>query len=218
MRALVANNGELHALWVFWNVLQECLHIDFALLAEHRHLLGDVLQLAHVAWPLVLQHEALGIFGERDLRQVVFLGHLTGEEAEQHQDVLAAIAQGRHLDGDGVQTIVQVFAEASLADGLRQVDIGCSDDADVGLHDLLSAHTDVLTRFEHSQKSCLSGQRQFANLVEEDGALVRHTEITFALTDGSGVRSLLMTEQLAVDGAFRNRAAVDGKELFAPTG
>ena len=84
----------------------------------------DVFELSHVARPFVFQHDGLGIVGKRYLRQLVLLGHLHGEESEQEQDVVAPLSQRRHHDGYGVESIVEVFAEASLADSLSHVDIG----------------------------------------------------------------------------------------------
>lgn len=124
----------------------------------------------------------------------VFFCHLQGKEPEQQDDVFAAFAEWRHLHGDGVQTIIEILAEPSLADSFLHVHVGGSHDAHVGLHHLGAAHADILTRFEHAQQSSLGGQRQFAYLVEEDGAFVGHAEIAFAFTDCTCKGTFLMTE------------------------
>ena len=116
------------------------------------------------------------------------------------------------------KSVVQILAEAAFADGFPEVDVGGCHDADIGPTDLRATHADVLSRFEHSQKSCLSGEWQFTHLVEEDGSLVGRTEIAFALADGSRVGALLVTEEFAVDGALGDGSAVDGEVLLVATG
>ena len=110
----LADGGELCALRVVGYEVLELFGIDFAFFAEHRHLLGDVFELSDVTGPFVVEHELLGVVGESDLRQMVFVGHLHGEEAEEQQYVVAPFAQRRHLYGDGVESVEKVFAEASF--------------------------------------------------------------------------------------------------------
>ena len=100
------HRSQLRALGVLGNELVYRSAVNNALFAQHRHLLGDVLQLPHVARPLVFQHHGLGLFGKRNLRQAVLLGHLHGEQAEQQQYVLATVAQRGHLYGNGVQAVI----------------------------------------------------------------------------------------------------------------
>ena len=58
------NGGELGSFLISRDELREGFEIDFPFPAQHRHLFGDVLELSHVAWPLIFQHERLGILGE----------------------------------------------------------------------------------------------------------------------------------------------------------
>ena len=211
MFARVADDGQLRAFGVLRNEFRQRFHVDFTLFAENRHLLGDVLQLAHVSRPFVAQHLLGSRLGQRDFRKMVFLRHLQGEKSEQQQNVLATVAQCRHLDGNRVQAIVEVFAETSLADGLLHIHIGRRHDAHVGLHHLLTTHADILARLQHTQQPSLRRQRQFAHFVEENRALVGHTEIALALADGTRERTFFVSEQFAVDGSLGNRAAVDGE-------
>ena len=64
----------------------------------------------------------------------------------------------------------------------------------------------------------MGGHRHFSHLVEEDGSFVGYTEIAFALADGTGEGSFLMTKQFTVDGSFGNGAAVNGEILLATAG
>ena len=210
-----AYDGQLRALRVFRNKTQQFTGIYLALLTEHGHLFRDVLQLPHVARPLVLQQQLLGLIVQRNLRQMVFLSHLHGKQSEQENDVFASVSEWRHLDRNRVQAIEQILTEPTLTDGLAHVHIRCGHDAHVRLHDLLPAHTDILTRFQHTQQPCLRGKRQFAHLVKEYRSLVCRSEVALALAHGTRERPFLVAEQFAVNRSFRDRATVDGKVFLA---
>ena len=213
--ARLADDGQLRAFAVLRDEARQNLGRDGALGAEHGDLLGDVLQLAHVAGPLVAHEHLLGLVGEHHAVHLVFLGHLHGKEAEQQHDVLAALAQGRHLDGYRVQAVVEVLAESPLADSLADVDVGGGHDAHVGLLHLSGAHGDILARLQDAQQPGLRGQRQLAHLVEKQRPLVGHAEVARRVVDGPRVGTLHVAEQLGVDGALGNGAAVDGEVLLA---
>ena len=213
--AFGTDGGQLRALLVVGDELAQHLGGDEPFLAEHGDLLGDVLQLTDVARPLVAHEQLLGLVAEGDTVHLVLLGYLHGKQAEQQYDVLAALAQRRNLYGHLVQTVVEVLAEAPLTDGLPNVHVRGGDDAHVGLADLGGTHGDVLAVLQHTQQACLSGQRQLAHLVEEEGALVGRSKVAQRVVDSSCVRALNMSEKLAVDGSFGNGAAVDGEVLLA---
>src|SRR5204862_2480674 len=59
------------------------------------------------------------------------------------------------------------------------------------------------------QELGLQAERQLADLVEEQGALVGELEAAELLLGGAGERALLVTEQLALDQRLGERRAVD---------
>lgn len=164
-----------------------------------------------------MQQELLGVICKRHLWQPVLVCHLHGEEAEEQQDVVAAVTKGRHVYWDGIEPVVKVLAEAAFRYGLAHVDVCGRHYAHVGLPYLLSAHADILARLEHAQQPGLRGHGQLAHLVEEDGALVCHAEIAVALAHGTSIGTFLMAEELAVDGALGNGSTVDGEIFLTPT-
>ena len=102
--------------------------------------MAHVLQLAHVAWEVkgrqALQRrlaDALGVHPQ-------LLGAARQEEAGQHGDVLAALAQRRQAQADHVQAVKEVFAEDAVAHPLFQVLVGGRDDTHIGLERLVPAH------------------------------------------------------------------------------
>ena len=123
----------------------------------------------------------------------------------------------RNLDVDGAETVVEVFAEASLLDGVGDVHVGGSHDASIGLARCAAAHSQIFACLQNAQQSGLCAQWQLAHLVEEECAAVGSAEVAFVLADGAGEGTLLVSEELAVDGSFGYGAAVDGDVCLAAT-
>ena len=159
------NSGQLSTLHVLRNELQDGLSIYLTLLAKDRHLLRNVLQLADIAGPLVFQQQLLGLIRQRDFRQTILLCHLHGKKSKQQHDVFTTVTQRRDGDGNRIQAIEQVFSETAFSDGLAHIHIGGRNNAHIRLHDLLSSHADILTRFQYSQQAGLRSQGQLSHLV-----------------------------------------------------
>ena len=143
---------------------------------------------------------------------MVFLGHVRAELAEQQRNVVFAFAQGRDIDRNLLQAVVEVFAETASPHSCHQVDIGGGHDADIYFQCSGGTHGDDLAVLEHTQQLHLHRQGQLANLVEENGAAVGLLEIAFAVLFGTGESPFHMAEQLALDGAFGYGAAVHGNQ------
>ena len=177
-------------------------------------MLSDVLELSDIAGPLVALHNLFGFGREGDvLRHLIFLGNLHGEHLEQQDDIFSAFTQGRHLDGDGVQAVVEVFAELAVAYGSLNVDIRGSYDAHIGFAYFATAYTDVFAILQHAQQAGLCAQRQLAYLVEEESAAVGSSKIALMFADSTRKSALLVTEQFAIDGALGDAPTVDGEIL-----
>ena len=90
----------------------------------------------------------------------------------QVQDVLRARAQGCDVEADDVQAVVEVGAEAAGRDLQLQVAVGGGDDAHVhGASGPAADRGDVLLLHE-AQEAALRLERQLADLVEQQRAVV----------------------------------------------
>jgi hypothetical protein len=141
------------------------------------------------------------------------LGVHLQEMLGQRQHVAGAFAQGFEGQHDHLQTVEQVFAEASGAHGLGQVDVGGRDQAHVDRDRLASAQAHHFAFLQHAQQLDLHRQRQVADLVEEQGAAVGRLEPAGLGLLGAGEGAPLIAEQLALDQGFGKRAAIDGDEI-----
>ena len=188
---------------------------DGAFSFDDSNLFGDVFEFADVAVPRVVHEVLAGVFGKEDGRHVVFLGHVGGEFAEEEGDVVDAFAERRDVDGDLLQTVVEVFAEMAVADSGYEVDIGGGDDTDVDFERSGGAYGDDFSIFKYAEQLDLHGQWEFADFVEEDGAAVGFFEVAFAVFVGAGESTFDMAEEFAFDGSFGDGTTVDGNKATA---
>ena len=160
---------------------------------------------------MIAHKHLFGFVGKPHRRNVILVRHIGGEFPEQHNDVFAAFAKRRQRNLNGSQPVVEVFAEFTFFHQPDQIAVGGGNDAHIGFLDFGGAHFDIFAVFQYPQQSHLGGQGEFGHFVQEKRSLVGHFEIAAPAGNGSGKRALFVPEQFAVDGAFGDGAAVDGK-------
>ena len=178
---------------------------------EHDGALDHVLELAHVARPRVVEHALERGARDGEARLAVLLRVEPDEVIDEQRDVLAARAQRRRRDGDDVEPIVEVLAEAPRLHLGEQIAVGRGDDADVGL-DGVAAERLVLALLQDAQELHLHLRRELADLVEEERAAGGLREAAVLLRDGAGERAALVAEELALEDRLGDRRAVHGDE------
>src|SRR5229473_3098507 len=160
---------------------------------------------------------ALGCSLRRQPQLALRAAQLRGERARERDYVLGPLAQGRDLDGEDRQPVVQVLAEPPLRDPLAQVAMGGGDDAHVDAHRRSPAEPLHLALFEDAEKLRLQFERQLADLVEEQRPALGLLEAADAARGRAGEGALLRPEQLALEELGGYRGAVHGDEAaFAP--
>ena len=179
-----------------------------AVAQDHRPL-DVVLQLADVARPVVVAEQPHRLGVDPPHLAAVLLGVALQEELDQRRDVLAALAQGRQVDRHDVEPVVQVLAEPAGLDLVEQVAVGRGDDPGVDLLGVGVADPLELPLLQDAEQLDLELGRGAVDLVEEDAAGVRGLEPAGPVVDGAGERPLDVAEQLALEQALGQGAAVD---------
>ena len=176
---------------------------------KNRRALDDVLELAHVARPVVARRALEK--RRRDARErLAELAPGLGEEvADEQRDVLAPLAQRRHGHREDVEPIVEIGPELAGRGAAAQVAVRRSDQPHVGAQRARAADALELLLLQHAQQLRLRFERQLAHLVEEQRAAVGELEAPAALLGRAGERALLVPEELALDQFARERGAVD---------
>ncbi len=184
---------------------------------DHRPL-DRVGQLAHVARPVVAHEQVERLRLDLAERPV----HLRGEALDEVPGQAAgcrraARAAAGSCDGDDVDAVVEVLAERALLDQPLQVLVGRADHAEVDLHRLRPARraTNSFVSSTRSRSTCVL-RTDRADLVEEQRAAVGHLELALAPVLRAGERALLVAEQLALEQALGQRAAVDRHDGKVP--
>ena len=193
---------------------------DLRAVAQRGGALDDVLELAHVAGPVMFRQagQRLGAEGKRR-RVAPIAGHLLGELPGKQRDVLFSILQRRQVYLDDAESEVQVLPELSCFHHGPQVPIGRRDDPHVRLDDPVAADTLQLVGLQNPEQLRLHGQLELADLVQEDGAAIRLFKAALVLGLGAGEGPLLVPEENRLHQLFRDRAAVlDHERLVRPAG
>lgn len=171
--------------------------------------LENVGELADLTRPLA-PHEGKERAGSEGERAPPVATRDPGEDLRGDRlDVLGARREGREIDRDHREPVVEVLAEALVGDGGREIDVRGRDHAHVGL--LLCRAPEPIEglRLQEGQELRLRRERELSDLVEEDGPARRGDDLAVDAPIRGGVRSPLRPEELALDERLRQRSAVD---------
>ena len=136
------------------------------------------------------------------------LGLNQGQLFYKQWDVLAPLAQRRHVDRDDVQPVEEVLPERARPDALLQILVRRGDDAAVDPHRPAVAYALKLAVLQDVQQLGLQLDRQLRDLVEEDGPAVGELEAADAVVVGAGKSTLRVAEELALEQRGGQRRAV----------
>ena len=114
---------------------------------------------------------------------------------------------------EDVQSKIEIASEEPLSGHLPKILVRRRDDANVDLLRLIAAQPFEFLLLEDTQKFCLKLQRDVADLIEEEGAVVSQFESADFARNRTGKSSLFMTEKFAFQQAEWNRSTVESDEL-----
>src|SRR5262249_11516459 len=123
-----------------------------------------------------------------------------------------AIAKRWNRDARDGEAIEEIASELVLVRGFGEAAIRCGEDAHVDGARAATADRTDLARFERAQQLRLKLERQLADFLEEERSAVCFFEDASARVRRAGERAALVAEELALDQARGDRAAVDGDE------
>ncbi len=188
------------------------LRADVRPVGQERDPLQHVAQLAHVPRPVVGQQPLLGLGGQGLGGQPVVRADARQEVLGEEDHVAPPLPQRGQAQGHDPEPVVEVLAEAALADSGLEVLVRGADDPRVGRLGVGAAQPAHGARLDHGQQLGLQRLRQQADLVEEDGALVRGLEEAGFRASRVGEGAPLVAEQLRLEQRLRDRRAVQRDE------
>src|SRR3990172_638900 len=140
-----------------------------------------------------------------------------GEEIlRQRKNVLPPRPQGREMDGDAVDPVVEVLPEPPSLGLFPQVAVRGADEADIRGERLHPAHPLERAILQDPEEFSLHGEGDVPDLVQEEGSSVRQFEPPRLRGDGPGERPLFVAEHLRFPEGRRDGGAVDLDERPFP--
>ena len=121
---------------------------------------------------------------------------------------LGALAQRRQPDRERVDAVVEILAEARVADELIERPVGRRDQAEVHLDRGVAAEPLEAALLEHAQQLGLRDERHVADLVEEERAVVGELEAAGLAIVRAGERPFLVAEDFRLEQRVGQRRAV----------
>ena len=103
---------------------------------------------------------------------------------DQQWDIILALVQGRHMEHNHAEPVVEVFPEIALGNLFLQIFVRGRDYPDVHLDVLVASHARKLLFLEHPEDLCLGGKAHVSDLVEEESAAVGLLEFALVLLYG----------------------------------
>src|SRR5690349_13588592 len=143
---------------------------------------------------------------------VEFLAVFLKKMTEEQRYFRGSLAQGRDIDREHIQAIVQVFPQAARFYRFLNLHVGSGQDAHIYVNQLASAQTRKLVILKDVQKLGLQMGAHFRDFVEEDGALGGLFKLSRLGTDGAGEGALFKAEQFGFEQLARERGAIDFNE------
>ena len=117
------------------------------------------------------------------------------------------------MDGEHVEPVEEISAEALLHDVGFEVPVGRANDPHIDWDRLGASDTLDLSFLDNAQKLRLCVEGQLANLVEEEGSPLGELEPPHPPLQRTSECSLLVAEEFALDQGGRDRSAIDLHEF-----
>src|SRR2546425_13319533 len=197
------------------DVERDVLELDDVALREHDRAMHDVLQLAHVPRPVVARQHLERARRHAPHVAVALARGLPDEVLDEERNVLAPLAERRHVDRPDVPAIVEVLTELARPHRGLEVDVGRGDDAPADRDGPQPAEALHLALLEGAEELRLEVQAQRADLVEEHRPAVGELELPELAGVGPGERALLVAEELRLDQRVGDGGDVHGDERLA---
>ena len=169
-----------------------------------------VFKLPHVARPVVIDQRAHGSLRNLADRLLKFVADRSQEMKGECGNVVASISQGRRVNREDVDAVIQVLSEATFGYHSFEVLVGGRDEPHVGLLHYGAAHRPELALLNDAQQLGLRRQGDVAKFIQKKSAVVGDFEHTTLVRHRSGERSFGVTKEFAFEQVLAQRIAIDG--------
>src|SRR5437867_906340 len=177
---------------------------------HHHRALDHILQLAHVAGPIVADQTIERLGGDDALAEVS--GILREEVLDQERDVAPTLAERRQMHGHDVEPVEEILPEAPFLHQRLEVAVGGGQHTYVDADRLLTPQALDRPLLQRTEQLGLQLDRHVTDLVEVERAAVRELELPEPPLLRVGERAALVPEHLRLEQGGGNGRARDGDE------
>ena len=132
----------------------------------------------------------------------------------QQGNIVLAFPQGRKVNLDNLEAIIQILAKLTIGYFVWQDLVRGSDNAHINLNRGGIANTLKFHGFENPQQTQLHARRDIAYLIEKKSAAVSALKTTNLVTERPGKSSLYMPKEFTFQEILGKRCAVDLDQGF----
>ncbi|OQC67537.1 MAG: hypothetical protein BWX47_02015 [candidate division Hyd24-12 bacterium ADurb.Bin004] len=192
--------------------LRKVAHIHRFAANHHAEALDKVLQLPHVPRPGIPPEGVHG-FRSKLLQRRSEPGRVElVETLDQERDVRRPLAQGRNVQGDHVQPVVEVRPVLPRIHPALEIHVRGGDQPDVERYVLRAAHRKHLALLQGAQQLDLEVAVQLADLVQQEAASGCGYQQAVLVLVGAGEGALHVPEEFALQQGAGEAAAVHCQE------
>ena len=171
--------------------------------SEDERRLDDLTQLANVARPRTLSEQSHGVRIERPASR---------EVPDQRRDVVGPLVEWWDLQNDPTQAMGEVGAHASRSDEVSERFVGGRDQSKIAHGVSVAANSAKRSGLERAKELRLHRERQAADLVEKERALVGFAEIARHVRRRAGECTAHVPEERILEHRVGDRTDVERDE------
>src|SRR5713226_705623 len=175
--------------------------------------LKNILKFSNVARPMIIQHLVQHFWG--NLTYVPFQSNRmsTKNVFDQKRQVLQPFAKRWKLNGNYIDTIVEILTKRSASQAKRKIHIGSGDHAHIHLDFTIAPKTFHFTLLKNSQQLDLHWRSHRFNFIQKQGASVGKLNFSGAALHGTCKRAFFISKQLTFQKCIRESPTIDGNKL-----
>src|SRR5437879_3972917 len=152
------------------------VELKLAAFGQNHGALNDILQLAHVAGPIVALQFLDVMFRQARARDSEPASGLLDKVLRKLLDILETLTQGRDINGENAEAVVQVEAKTACFGLSQKIAITGGDQTDLDASRPLVPHSLELAFLKDPQQLALQVQRDLPNFIKKQRALVSQLE------------------------------------------
>ncbi|MNP11419.1 hypothetical protein D3C76_1036040 [compost metagenome] len=175
--------------------------------------LQHITQLTDIARPGMLAEQDQSFIVEFMLAVEFFQDRFA-----ERRHVVEPLAQGRYLNRQDIQAVIQVGSKLTPGHGCGKVGGGGGNHPHIALHHIVGTHRFVFLFLQHPQQFALQGQGHVADLIEEQRTALGNLQFARPpLALGPGESARRGAEKLGFEQGFGDCGTVDAdKRLVRP--